>query len=95
MDISIYTSTSKFSAHIKTKKHQKWLESLNYNKANFYVDLLKSQETINNQQKIIKEMEIKLQNKNIFSYNSKNNKKFLYIKTLNKLIKNNKKYFSY
>ena len=37
----------------------------------------------------------KLQNKNIFSYNSKNNKKFLSIKTLNKLIKNNKKDFSY
>ena len=37
----------------------------------------------------------KLQNKNIFSYNSKNNKKFLSIKTLKKLIKNNKKDFSY
>ena len=37
----------------------------------------------------------KLQNKNIFSYNSKNNKKFLSIKTLNKLIKNNKKDFFY
>ena len=35
----------------------------------------------------------KLQNKNIFSYNSKNNKKFLSIKTLNKLIKIIKKIF--
>ncbi len=37
----------------------------------------------------------KLQNKKIFSYNSKNNKKFLSIKTLKKLIINNKKDFSY
>ena len=37
----------------------------------------------------------KLQNKKIFSYNSKNNKKFLSIKILKKLIINNKKDFSY
>ena len=59
----IYTNTAKFCAHIKTQKHKKWLELLNYNKANFYVELLKSKETINNQHKIIKEMENKLQKK--------------------------------
>ena len=59
----IYTNTTKFCAHIKTKKHQKWLELLNYNKANFYVELLKSRETVNNQQKIIKQIENDLQKK--------------------------------
>ena len=61
----IYTTTSKFGAHIKTKKHKKWLEKLNDNKANFYVELLKAKDTISNQQKIIVDLENNLQKKNM------------------------------
>ena len=33
-----YNTTSLFTSHIKTKCHQKWLENLNQNKANMYID---------------------------------------------------------
>ena len=61
----IYTSTSKFGSHIKTKKHKRWLETLNNNKANFYVELLKAKDTISNQQKIIIDLENSLQKKTL------------------------------
>jgi hypothetical protein len=52
-----YDNTSKFSSHIKSKSHQKWILNLNQNKANYYVDMLKNKEIIENQQKIIKQLE--------------------------------------
>jgi hypothetical protein len=52
-----YDNTSKFSSHIKSKSHQKWMLNLNQNKANYYVDMLKNKEIIENQQKIIKQLE--------------------------------------
>jgi len=58
-----YENTVKFTAHIKSKSHQKWLLSLNQNKANYYVDMLKNKEIIENQQKIIKQLENQLQKK--------------------------------
>jgi len=61
----IYENSSKFSTHMKTKCHQKWLEHLNQNKANYYVEVLKSKEIIENQQRIIQQLEIQLQNKDI------------------------------
>tara|TARA_Y100000389_G_C17471082_1_gene530995 strand:+ start:4075 stop:4461 length:387 start_codon:yes stop_codon:yes gene_type:complete len=61
----IYTSTSKFGAHIKTKKHKKWLDTLNNNKANFYVELLKAKDTISSQQKIIADLGDNLQKKSM------------------------------
>ena len=42
----IYENSSKFSTHIKTKCHQKWIEHLNQNKANYYVEMLKNKELI-------------------------------------------------
>ena len=59
----IYENSSKFSTHMKTKCHQKWLEHLNQNKANYYVEVLKSKEIIENQQKIIQQLENQLQKK--------------------------------
>jgi len=59
----VYESTSKFSAHTKTKIHQKWLTSLNQNKANYYVEMIHCKETIDNQQKIIARLENQLQKK--------------------------------
>jgi hypothetical protein len=41
----IYSSSSVMSAHIKTKTHQKWIESLNLNRANYFVENQKLKET--------------------------------------------------
>lgn len=59
----IYENTSKFSAHIQTKTHKKWLSMLNQNKANYYVELLKCKELIENQKIIINKLENQLQTK--------------------------------
>jgi predicted RNase H-like nuclease (RuvC/YqgF family) len=61
----IYENASKFSSHIKTKIHQKWLVNLNDNKANYYVELLKYKEITENQQKIITRFEQQLQQKSL------------------------------
>ena len=58
-----YDTTAKFTSHIKTKIHQKWLAVLNANKANYYVDTLKMKELIDNQQKIIQKLETQLVSK--------------------------------
>lgn len=58
-----YENSSKFSAHIKTKIHQNWLLNLNLNKANYYVEMIKNKEIIENQQKIIVQLEQNLQKK--------------------------------
>jgi len=60
----IYESKSKFSQHIKTQFHNKWLENLNLNKANYYIESLQHKLTISNQKLIIAKMEVELQNKN-------------------------------
>ena len=52
-----YETKSKFSAHIKSNRHIKWIQQLNANKANYYVELLQSKELIDNQKKIIKRLE--------------------------------------
>jgi hypothetical protein len=53
----IYESYSIFSNHIKTKTHNKWLENLNLNKANYYTENIKLKELINNQKIIIAKLE--------------------------------------
>ena len=60
----VYNDNSKFTTHMKTKVHQKWLESLNNNKANFYVELLKTKEVNKNQQQIITRLENEIANRN-------------------------------
>ena len=60
-----YDTASKFSTHIKTKTHQKWLVHLNQNKANHYVEMLKSKEVVENQQKIIIQLETQLHRKTL------------------------------
>ena len=59
----IYETHSVFVSHTKTKVHQKWLEGLNLNKANFYVELEKSKEVISNQRLIIAKLEKDINNK--------------------------------
>ena len=54
----IYETHSVFSAHVKTKTHQKWLTALNQNKANYYVENISLKETIDNQRLIIARLEV-------------------------------------
>jgi inner membrane protein involved in colicin E2 resistance len=53
----IYDCSSYFNSHIKTKTHQKWLENINANKTNYYIENIKLLDTINNQKLIIAKME--------------------------------------
>ena len=53
----VYETYSVFSAHTKTKNHQKWLEKLNLNKANYYIENEELKETLQNQRIIIAKME--------------------------------------
>jgi hypothetical protein len=53
----LYESHSMFSAHVKTKVHQKWIANINSNKANFYIENIKLAETVQNQRLIIAKLE--------------------------------------
>ena len=53
----IYDTAATFTAHTKTKTHQKWLAAINLNKANYYAENIKMQETIQNQRIIIAQLE--------------------------------------
>lgn len=59
----IYDSSQKFTTHIKSKIHQKWLESINLEKTNFYVECHKLQEVVNSQKLIIARLEQDVINK--------------------------------
>jgi len=61
----VYDSYTIFSAHIKTKCHQKWLKDINTNKANYYVENAELKTTLQNQRMIIAKMEKDLQNKSM------------------------------
>jgi hypothetical protein len=61
----IYENTCKFASHIKSKSHQKWLQILKQNKANYYVEMCKNKELVENQQKIIIQLENQLQKKSL------------------------------
>jgi hypothetical protein len=60
----VYETQSVFSAHTKTKTHQRWLADLNANRANFYVENEKLKELIQNQRLIIARLEKDINNKN-------------------------------
>jgi hypothetical protein len=58
-----YDTNSTFSAHIKTKTHQKWIASLNLNKINYYIENEKLVDTVQNQRLIIAKLEKDVGNK--------------------------------
>jgi hypothetical protein len=58
-----YSNYGMFASHIKTKCHQKWLENLNLNKANYYVETEELKQIIKNQRLIISKMEKDLNSK--------------------------------
>ena len=53
----LYTSSSILIAHHKTKAHQKWIEVLNLNKANHFIENIKLHETVVAQRVIIAKLE--------------------------------------
>jgi len=61
----IYNSYSGFSAHLKTKVHQSWIQIMNDNKANSVIENEEMKNTIKNQQAIIAQMEKEIQQKNV------------------------------
>jgi hypothetical protein len=61
----VYETYSVFASHIKTKTHQKWLENLNNNKTNYYIECEKMKDTIQNQRLVIARLEKDLNNKNL------------------------------
>lgn len=65
----MFTNTTKFSAHLKTKMHQRWLQTLNYNKSNYYRENIELRELVDNQRRILAQTEQELQNRsNTISY---------------------------
>jgi hypothetical protein len=58
-----YDTHSIFSSHIKTKCHQKWLDTLNLNRANYYIENEELKATLHNQKIIIGKLEKDVQNK--------------------------------
>ena len=60
----IYETHSIFSQHTKSKVHQKWIEQLNNNKSNYYVENESLRCTMNQQRLIIAKMDKEIQNKN-------------------------------
>jgi hypothetical protein len=60
-----YDTYNVFSAHIKTKCHQKWLTQLNLNKVNHYMENENLKTTLQNQRLIIAQLDKEIQNKNM------------------------------
>lgn len=61
----IYTSHAIFTSHIKTKTHEKWLQDLNTNRANFYIENQKLKDVVRSQKIMIGKLELELSNKNM------------------------------
>lgn len=59
----VYETYSIFSQHIKSKAHQKWLQNLNLNKANYYIENEELKTTVQQQRMVIAKLEKELQNK--------------------------------
>lgn len=65
----IYNNNSTFYTHTKTKTHQLWLETLNLNKTNYFVENENLKNTIQQQKIIIARLDRELQNsKTIVDY---------------------------
>ena len=64
----IYENKKSFTNHMKTKRHQQWLEYMNNNKCNYYVENIRNLEIIKNQQFIIQRLENELTKLSIKKY---------------------------
>jgi len=52
-----FDNRQNFSMHIKTKKHQKWIENLNANKLNYFSENIKLNENVSTQKLIIAKLQ--------------------------------------
>lgn len=59
----VYDTYNVFSQHIKSKAHQKWLQGLNLNKANYYIENEELKKNVQQQRMIIAKLEKEVQNK--------------------------------
>jgi len=65
----VYNNNSSFSAHIKSKTHQLWIEKINLNKTNYFVENENLKNTIQQQKLIIATLDKELQSsKTIIDY---------------------------
>ena len=55
-----YISLTQFKRHIKTKSHDLWLENLNNNKDNLYIENEKNKRLLNSQKLIINKLEMSI-----------------------------------
>lgn len=60
-----YVTQSLFSAHTKTKVHQTWIENLNLNKANHYIECENLKSIVKDQRVVIAQLDRDIQNKNL------------------------------
>lgn len=61
---TVFETRTSFKTHSNTQIHKNWIESLNTNRANYYVETLKQKEIIENQRMIIQQQSKKIQIKN-------------------------------
>jgi len=61
----VYENATKFTSHIKSQSHKKWIATLNQNKANYYKEMILNKELLENQKKIIMRLENELKNKDV------------------------------
>jgi hypothetical protein len=59
----VYETYGIFSQHVKSKAHQKWLQNLNLNRANYYIENEELKTTVHQQRLVIAKLEKELQNK--------------------------------
>ena len=60
-----YITSSLFSSHTKTKIHQTWLQNLNLNKANYFIESENLKSIVKEQRIVIAQMDKDLQSKNL------------------------------
>ena len=61
----VYTSAALFTAHCKSKTHEKWIHDLNANKSNLFTENQSLREIVHAQKIMIGKMELELSSKNI------------------------------
>jgi hypothetical protein len=60
-----YITNCLFSSHTKTKIHQTWLENLNLNKSNYFIESENLKAIVKDQRIVIAQQDRDLQNKNL------------------------------
>jgi len=67
-DAILYASPGKFTQHIKTQTHIKWLETINNNKKNYLVENENLKKTIDTQQQLVIQLSQEVQKQRTVIY---------------------------